>query len=406
MIEGGTAGRGVGGEVSEGGAGGVGEVIDELLAACLANQDVITFAAAELEAVVRAAINKPNGELRVQDSCRLTELWVEAPTLEDLSGIEQLEQLRNLTIVTSAVTDVTPLAGMTGLRKLAVVGQVSDISSLASLTELRTLNFNFNAADITDISVVANMSELVDLQLADNAVADLTPLTGLTKLVTLGLMQNPAVVDISPLAGLTLLEDLDLAGTGIDDADLQSLVALTQLTTLHVSATSISSLEVISTLTALTQLTVASTQINAADLGELDTLTQLVNLDVNDNALTTLSTIPHPARLEILNVSRNPLANHAELSAFTSVRRLFIDDTGAVDGDLVHLQELTELDYLQLGGNAITNLAPLTTLASLGNVGADDNPLSASSCCTHIPALEQAGVSVYVGNACAPHDCP
>jgi Leucine-rich repeat (LRR) protein len=174
---------------------------------------------------------------------------------------------------------------------------------------------------------------------------------------------------------------------------------------LYLGATSVSSLEVISTLTLLRRLSLSSTQIDAADLASLGTLTQLLELDVDGNGLTSLATIPRKSSLEYLGATRNPLADHAQLAAFTSIQELFIDETGAVDGDLAHLQGLSELRHLGLGRNAITNLLPLTTLPSLENASVSDNPLSATSCCTHIPTLEQAGVSVYAGAACNAHPC-
>ena len=67
--------------------------------------------------------------------------------------------------------------------------------------------------------------------------------------------------------------------------------------------------------------------------------------------------------------------------------------------DVSVLSGLTNLTYLRLENNSITNLSPLVANTGLGSgdqdqVDVQNNPLSTTSINTHIPALQNRGVTV------------
>ena len=62
--------------------------------------------------------------------------------------------------------------------------------------------------------------------------------------------------------------------------------------------------------------------------------------------------------------------------------------------DLTGLEHATNLIYLELSRNAISNIAPLVPLTQLALLYLDNNPLSAASLDTHLPALRARGVEV------------
>ena len=86
---------------------------------------------------------------------------------------------------------------------------ISDISSLADMSNLTFLNLNGNS--VSDLSPLRESINLHELDLGDNSVSDISPLAGLTHLTYLALGGN-SVSDISPLAGLTHLGWLYLWG--------------------------------------------------------------------------------------------------------------------------------------------------------------------------------------------------
>ena len=75
---------------------------------------------------------------------------------------------------------------------------------------------NIQSKGITDISVLAQCTDLTWLNLNNNKISDLTPLSGLTSLTSLFLNHN-SITNIQPLAGLKNLTTLQLQDNAITD---------------------------------------------------------------------------------------------------------------------------------------------------------------------------------------------
>ena len=113
--------------------------------------------------------------------------------------------------------------------------QIKDITPLAALTDVTDLNLAINK--ITKIDTLKNLTKLKNLALGTtmgggNEVSDITPLAGLTTLSSLNLCQNK-ISDISALQGLTKLTDLNASSNSIEKLD--ALKSLNKLSTLDVS---------------------------------------------------------------------------------------------------------------------------------------------------------------------------
>ena len=90
----------------------------------------------------------------------------------------------------------------------------SELEPLRYAKNLRALDLGHH--DITDISVIGELTELRILILGDNKIEDLSPLANLTHLQYAELFTN-RIKDISPLAGCTELLDLNLTVNQITD---------------------------------------------------------------------------------------------------------------------------------------------------------------------------------------------
>ena len=89
---------------------------------------------------------------------------------------------------------------MTSLTSLQLGNNlITDISPLSGLTGLTTLGLSFNK--ILDVSPLAPLSLLLWLNLDANRIVDGSPLAGLTGLEWLTVERN-GISDLSPLAGL------------------------------------------------------------------------------------------------------------------------------------------------------------------------------------------------------------
>ena len=184
--------------------------------------------------------------------------------------------------------------------------------------------------------------------------ADIRDLTGLEFAIYLRNLDlsNNSISDIAPLSGLANLESLNLSNNSI--SDIAPLSGLANLITLWLYGNSISDVSALSGLTNLEGLFI-------------------YNNNISDRGLTGLEFVVH---LRYLYLSNNSISDISPLSSLANLERLVLDN------------------------NAISDIAPLVANMGLGSgdlVDVSNNPLSATSINTHIPALQSRGVSVSFG---------
>ncbi len=122
------------------------------------------------------------------------------------------------------------------------------------------------------------------------------------------------------------------------------------------------------------------------DLTGLEFATRLTFLDFGDE------------RVEGQSVNSNSITDLTPLSGLIRLERLYLSRNRLTD--LKPLSGLTSLRSLSLSVNSITDISPLVSNTGLGTgdlVDVENNPLSAMSYKTHIPALQDRGVIVTVG---------
>ncbi|HAJ75562.1 MAG TPA: hypothetical protein DCM64_03815 [Gammaproteobacteria bacterium] len=173
----------------------------------------------------------------IQNLTGLTGLSINNRGLRDISPLVSLTDLVTLNLHTNWISDLGPLAGMTKLTSLFLSeNPLSDLSPLSELTELRVLRLHrhgdfiggqtsrsyrgatgilFTNA-ITDISALAKLTKLEDLNLHTQEISDLSPLRNMTSLIELRLATN-LFTNLGPIRGLTALQNLELTGNSITD---------------------------------------------------------------------------------------------------------------------------------------------------------------------------------------------
>ena len=130
-------------------------------------------------------------------------------TNEDLELVAKLTSLAVLTLPGGVRTDE-----VNGVVEVTVMGQISDITPLAELTDL--VNLTLGGNQISDIAPLATLTNLTFLNLCTNKISDLSPLVSLTNLDSLGL-DNNLISDLSPLAKLPNLGFVSLHSNPITD---------------------------------------------------------------------------------------------------------------------------------------------------------------------------------------------
>ncbi len=179
-----------------------------------------------LQAVVRETLEElglpTSAPLTKEKMLQLTYLKANHKGIVDITGLEFALSLKELLLGgRNRITDLSPLANLTNLtqlhiwhREVAGMPPVTnlDISSLSRLINLEYLSLENSG--ISDISPLTELKELQGLGLAVNTIDDISPLAGLKKLRHLNLSDN-SVEDLSPLAGLTNLRELWIEGNPV-----------------------------------------------------------------------------------------------------------------------------------------------------------------------------------------------
>ena len=205
--------------------------------------------------------------------------------------------IRELDLGRTLVSDLTPLANLTELQALSLMGDnISDLTPLANLTGLQALDLVEN--NVSDLTPLANLTELQSLYLIGDNISDLTPLANLTELQSLYLIGDN-ISDPAPLANLTGLQSLHWVGSNISDP--APLANLTGLQSLHLWGDNISNLTPLSNLTKLRSLILAETKVS--DLTPLSNLTGLQHLDLEETPVSDLTPLSNLTKLQSLDLT-------------------------------------------------------------------------------------------------------
>ena len=362
-----------------------------LASAQTAAKEVISFPDTNLEAVVRTTLGLPAGEpITARKMRNLTELRASDGRITDLTGLEYATNLRSLFLFNefhwkddvnhNRISDVSPLANLTQLEDLRLDGNpISDISPLADLTQLTYLNLK--ATSISDISPISNLTQLWSLHFSVTSISDISPISNLTQLRDLSLYATP-ISDISPISNLTQLRDLELSRTHI--SDISPISNLTQLRGLWLDTTPISDISSLANLTQLTDLDLQST--NVLDISPLANLRQLTRLRLNEIEVSDISPLADLTQLTDLNLRSTNVLDISPLADLTQLKRLDISRTHI--SDISPLANLRQLTGLNLNETEVSDISPLTVLTQLIELDLQDCPLSAASYATHIPTIK------------------
>ena len=297
----------------------------------------------------------------------LNRLQIASNGIEDVSQLASLVSLTHLDLDGNPIGDLSPLGGLAGLTTLSLDRTgISAVSALQDLVALETLNADSN--DIRSIDGLENLSRLATLNLDFNEIADLTPLSGLAQLSYLSLWGND-IDDVVPLANLTRLSWLDLDGNNL--TDIEPLSGLFALTELHLAGNEIADLPDLSALSELQVLGMTSNRLT--DIGPIGSLPRLRTLYLSRNSIADITPLSNLTRLEFLILDGNLVS---DLSPLAGLNRLFyLSASNNRIRDLTGLAGMPRLFFLLLDGNAIRDVTPLADVRSLIVLDLSDNQI-------------------------------
>lgn len=175
-----------------------------------------------LEARVRAAMNKPEGDITTEEAAVVTAMDLSQDENSEtsialLQGLEAFTGLTKLSLDGNwQVSDLWPLSGLTKLEKLNLrkcnIVSLKPISGLTGITEL-IMGWN---GSVGRLDALAGLVNLEALDAKGVGITDISGLTGLPKLIYVGLNQNQ-IADMSPLATLPSLREAELLDNATTD---------------------------------------------------------------------------------------------------------------------------------------------------------------------------------------------
>ena len=248
---------------------------------------------------------------------------------------------------------------------LLISSSLIDLSPLAGLTNLITLDLT-DSFSLIDLSPLAGLTNLSTLNLDScTSLSDLSPLAGLTNLSSLNLRNGFKLIDLSPITGLTNLSDLNLDSC-TSHIDLSPLAGLTKLSDLNLNGTG-GDLRHLANLSNLINLNLCYCS-SLSDLSPLAGLTNLITLNFFlSESISDLSPLSGLTNLSELYL--NACYSFSDLSPLAGLTNLTtLELNGCFLSDLRGLDGLRNLRTLELSGDSFCDLSPLSGLRNLSTL--------------------------------------
>jgi hypothetical protein len=209
-------------------------------------QSDVSFIDPNLEAAVRAILNKPIGQLTRSNLEELTFPDFSSLSITNLAGLEYATNISGLYLTDNRITDIGALANLQQLTFLDISeNEISDISRISGLTNISDL-FIYNNS-IRTLAPVSGLNQLYTLHANNNQIQDAGPLLQLASLRDLTLGGNP-LTNCAIISALTNLETLDVSGRKFFLWNLDFIAGLTNLSSIYVTSSALTNINVLLTL--------------------------------------------------------------------------------------------------------------------------------------------------------------
>lgn len=284
----------------------------------------VTLADPAIDAAVRELLGVTAEEtLMTDDLWNIAELTL-PETVTDLADLSHFTGLQSLTIQNISGLDFSVLSQLTNLTTLDLSGctiSTGSLEAIAGLTGLRVLRLN-NCA-LTDINAFSQLTALTELQLANNSLTEIGVMSLMPDLETVTLTNNP-VTSIAGLSACTKLKSLDISGCSV------------------------------------------------TTIAALSGKTQLETVLAGNNKIADLTPLADCTALSVLEVPYNLVTDIAVLTQLPALTR-FVGNNNQITAVPDFDEETSQLQYIQLDYNQVTDLAGLAGIDSLNYVYADYN---------------------------------
>jgi len=315
--------------------------------------------------------------------------------IRDLRGLEHAYSLKTLVLRDNLIEDFSPLADLKNLVKLDISG-----NRLANLTSLVPLAGTDLQKRVTQLKTKMN-----DTSLSDDGRTQLTlELTELSQKLKggrriireLNLARN-RLLGLSGIRHFTSLVHLDVSENSL--LDLEGVGDLKNLVNLFAQGNQLGRPESYSDENRNKQYDQGESFRDISGNGKRDSdplleikdLEKLSNLHLYNNSIRQIDSLSNLPRLSTLLLSGNQIEQIKNLSQFDSLRQLSLSNNRLYSLDGV--QSLFNLVRLNLAENQICDLRPLRNLDQLRSIDLHSNLLINLSDLSLLQKLESVGLS-------------
>lgn len=159
---------------------------------------------------------KIGGEMFPLDSVEL-DLQNRELTNSQISNLRHMKKLKTLNLNNNYITDMSCLAELTELEFFYFDNNsISDISFMKNMKHLKHISGNNN--NVSDISVLRNMTELEMVYMGDNYITDISPLENSKGIMRVG-FDEAEIDNIDVLADKTELIMAGFSGCGLESIE-------------------------------------------------------------------------------------------------------------------------------------------------------------------------------------------
>ena len=309
---------------------------------------------------------------------------------EDTVYTNQLWDIKDFTVPADAVS-LQDLTWLSYVERLSIANQTLDsVDFLIPLSNLKDLSLTGCRFAPKDLEIIACLPSLVRLTISDCGLSTLAGLENAQQLTYLD-MSNNTVRNLEPLSTLTNLQTLKMAHNAL--TSLNAISTLTGLTELDVSYNTLTTLAPISDCWSMNSLLANNNQIST--LEGIDRLSELRILNLNKNQLTDVSILAGNTALTELNFGSNSVTDITALSTLTNLE-LFtfsfnqatalpawpdgsklrsIDGTNNQIESLGNLKNMHSLTHILMDYNKITSVDPVAGCYNLVQINVYGNAI-------------------------------
>lgn len=276
-------------------------------------EEIVHFEDSTIEAMVRGALGRQEGEITNYECEKLSELGTYNITgiyTSDIGGDNyQIHSLKDL-FYFPFLTDFS-------------LQNQEELPDLSPLQDTQINHLSLTNCHIKDISFLQFVPDVTFLYLNNNDIEDLSPVSTLEHLNYLGITENP-VTNLQPVYKNESIRQLSLNAWQIDD--LKKLVSM-DLNTLNVTESREKmDLSLIGTMRGLEMLNLR--QCFLTDISFVSEIKGLRYLDIQDNDIVDLKPLENLENLQSLNVGGNRnLSDITPLDSLQNLTRFSVDLT-------------------------------------------------------------------------------